>query len=176
MSDASNVADEQWSIVEPLLPTPSRRGRRRRVNRRGYRRLNVSETGGFVRGGMTDEPAAPHDTLYKRHRFPAEIISHAVWLSFRFPLSLHHVEDLLAERGSQVPFQTAAKWAGKFGGEYAHRIRRSKGYFSDKWHLDKMVATIKNKKHWLWRPVDAEGYVFELGSLWCGEERADAGS
>jgi putative transposase len=111
---------------------------------------------------MTDRPAEFANHLYKRHRFPAEIISHAVWLYFRFPLSLRHVEDMLAARGIEVSFQTVAEWASKFGGEYARRIRRmSKGRFSDKWHLDEMVVAIKGKKHWLWRAVDAEGYVLD---------------
>ena len=111
---------------------------------------------------MTERPAEPASHLYKRHRFPAEIISHAVWLYFRFPLSLRHVEDMLAARGIEVSFQTVAEWASKFGGEYARRIRRmSKGAFADKWHLDEMVVSIKGKKHWLWRAVDAEGYVLD---------------
>jgi hypothetical protein len=87
---------------------------------------------------MTDRSSEPRDVLYKRHRFPAEIISHAMWLYFRFPLSLRHVEDLLAERGIEVSFQTVAEWAVKLGAEYARRIRRlSKGGFADKWHLDR---------------------------------------
>jgi putative transposase len=61
---------------------------------------------------------------YKRHRFPAEIIAHAVWLHFRFPLSLRHVEDLRAERGIEVSFQTVAEWAAKFRRDYARSIRR----------------------------------------------------
>ncbi|MCF1462055.1 IS6 family transposase [Agrobacterium vitis] len=99
---------------------------------------------------------------YKRHRFPAEIIAHAVWLYFRFPLSLRHVEDLLAERGIDVSFQTVSEWAAKFGSEFAALLRRrSKGGFADKWHLDEMVVTFKGRKYWLWRAVDAEGYVLE---------------
>ena len=91
---------------------------------------------------MTERPAELANYLYKRHRFPAEVIAHAVWLYFRLPLSLRHVEDLLAARGIEVSFQTVAEWAGKFGGEYARRIRRmSKGAFADKWHLDEMVGT-----------------------------------
>lgn len=111
---------------------------------------------------MTHRTTVHADAIYKRHRFPAEIISHAVWLYFRFPLSLRHVEDLLAERGIEVSFQTVAEWAGKFGAEYAHRIRRqSRGGFADKWHLDEMLVAIKGKKHWLWRAVDANGYVLD---------------
>jgi putative transposase len=112
---------------------------------------------------MMNQPSDPGDALYKRHRFPAEIISHAIWLYFRFPLSLRHVEDLFAERGIEVSFQTVSEWAGKFGRAYARRIRRrSKGHFADKWHLDEMVVAIKGKKHWLWRAVDAEGYVLDV--------------
>ncbi len=111
---------------------------------------------------MTDRPAELANHLYKRHRFPAEIISHAVWLYFRFPLSLRHVEEMLAARGVKVSFQTVAEWADKFGGEYTRRIRRqSTGAFADKWHLDEMVVSIKGRKHWLWRAVDANGYVLD---------------
>lgn len=99
---------------------------------------------------------------YKRHRFPAEIIAHAVWLYYRFPLSLRDVEDLLAERGIDVSFQTVAEWARKFGLKFAHQLRRlSRGSFADTWHLDEMVVSIKGKKYWLWRAVDANGYVLD---------------
>ena len=111
---------------------------------------------------MTERPADPASHLYKRHRFPAEIISHAVWLYFRFPLGLRHVEDMLAVRGIAVSFQTVGEWAGKFGAAYARQIRRmSKGAFADKWHLDEMVVSIKGRKHWLWRAVDANGHVLD---------------
>lgn len=99
---------------------------------------------------------------YKRHRFPAEIIAHAVWLYYRFPLSLRDVEDLLAERGICVSFQTVAEWATKFGLKFAHQLkRRSRGNFADKWHFDEVVVSIKGKKYWLWRAVDANGYVLD---------------
>lgn len=99
---------------------------------------------------------------YKRHRFPAEIIAHAVWLYYRFSLSLRDVEDLLAERGIDVSFQTVSEWAVKFGRKFAdHLRRRTRGKFADKWHLDEMVVSIKGKKYWLWRAVDANGYVLD---------------
>lgn len=99
---------------------------------------------------------------YKRHRFPAEIIAHAVWLYHRFPLSLRDVEDLLAERGIDVSFQTVSEWATKFSRKLAHHLRRrSRGNFADKWHLDEIVVSIKGKKYWLWRAVDANGYVLD---------------
>lgn len=83
---------------------------------------------------------------FRRHRFPAQIIAHAVWLYFRFPLSLRDVEDLLAERGISVSFQTVSEWAAKFGLRFAHQLRRrSRGHFADKWQLDEMVVTIKGR-------------------------------
>lgn len=101
-------------------------------------------------------------TRYRRHRFPTEIIAHAVWLYFRFPLSLRDVEDLLAERGIDVSFQTVSEWAAKFGLKFADQLRqRSRGHFADKWQLDEMVVTIKGKKYWLWRAVNANGYVLD---------------
>jgi putative transposase len=107
---------------------------------------------------MTEAPLAH----FRRHRFPAEIIAHAVWLYYRFPLSFRDIEDLLAERGINVSFQTVSEWAAKFGLKFAHLLRhRSRGHFSDKWQLDEMVVTIKGKKYWLWRAVDSNGYVLD---------------
>jgi putative transposase len=106
---------------------------------------------------MTDR-----DPLYRRHRFPAEIIAHAVWLYFRFPLSLRMVEDLLAARGIIVSHQTVRLWAEKFGRTFANEIhRRSSGRLGDKWHIDEVVVSIRGKKHWLWRAVDQDGLVLE---------------
>jgi putative transposase len=91
---------------------------------------------------MTDR-----DPLYRRHRFPAEIIAHAVWLYFRFPLSLRMVEDMLAARGIIVSHQTVRPWAEKFGRAFASEIRcRSAGRLGDKWHLDEAVVSIRGKK------------------------------
>jgi putative transposase len=104
---------------------------------------------------------APH-VHFRRHRFASEIIAHAVWLYYRFPLSLRDVGDLLAERGIDVSFQTVSEWAAKFGSNFAHQLRRrSRGHFSDKWQLNEMVVTIRGKKYWLWRAVDANGYVLD---------------
>ncbi|MBB3459025.1 putative transposase [Rhizobium sp. BK313] len=107
---------------------------------------------------MTDR-----DPLYRRHRFPAEIIGHAVWLYFRFPLSLRMVEDMLAARGITVSHQTVRLWAEKFGRTFANQIRRrSCGQLGDKWHLDEAVISIGGEKHWLWRAVDQDGFVLEV--------------
>lgn len=103
------------------------------------------------------------DPLYRRHRFPADVIAHAVWLYFRFPLSLRMVEDVLAARGIIVSHQTVRLWAEKFGRHFANDIRRrSAGRLGDKWHLDEVVITIAGKKHWLWRAVDQEGFVLDV--------------
>ncbi|OLP44982.1 IS6 family transposase [Rhizobium oryziradicis] len=103
------------------------------------------------------------DPLYRRHRFPAEVIAHAVWLYFRFPLSLRMVEDLLATRGIIVSHQTVRLWAGKFGRHFANDIRkRFAGKLWDKWHFDEVVITIGGRKHWLWRAVDQDGFVLDV--------------
>ncbi|QLF71505.1 IS6 family transposase (plasmid) [Peteryoungia desertarenae] len=107
---------------------------------------------------MTDR-----DPLYRRHRFPAEIIAHAVWLCFRFPLSLRMVEDMPAARAIIVSYQTIRVWAEKFGRIFANQIpQRSRGQLGDKWHLDEVVMSIRGEKHWLWRAVDQDGFVLEV--------------
>ncbi len=98
---------------------------------------------------------------YKRHRFPPEIIAHAVWLYFRFPLSLRLVEEMLLERGILVSYETVRRWALKFGPDYARRLRRKRPNRRDIWHLDEVVVTIAGQKHWLWRAVDQDGYVLD---------------
>jgi putative transposase len=98
---------------------------------------------------------------YKRHCYPPQIIAHAVWLHFRFPLSLRLVEELLAERGITVSYETIRCWAKKFGTQYARRLKRKRASQSDVWHLDEVVISIAGKKHWLWRAVDQDGYVLD---------------
>src|SRR5882757_6261916 len=97
----------------------------------------------------------PRDSIYAGHRYPAEIISYAVWLYFRFPLSLRMVEEMLAARGISVTHD-------KFGREFANRIRRRAPHRADKWHLDEVVISIAGKKHWLWRAVDQDGFVLDI--------------
>jgi putative transposase len=98
---------------------------------------------------------------YKRYRFPPQIIAHAVWLYFRFPLSLRLVEEMLLERGIAVSYETVRRWALKFGPAYARRLRRKTPSRRDIWHLDEVVVTISGQKHWLWRAVDQHGYVLD---------------
>ncbi len=104
----------------------------------------------------------PRDPIYAGHRYPAEIISYAVWLYFRFPLSLRMVEEMLAARGISVTHETIRQWGLKFGREFAGRIRRRAPLRGDKWHLDEVVISIAGKKHWLWRAVDQDGFVLDI--------------
>ena len=98
---------------------------------------------------------------YKRHRYPPQIIAHAVWLYFRFPVSLRLVEELLAERGINVSYETIRCWARKFGPEFARRLERKSPSRNDIWHLDEVVISIAGRKHWFWRAVDQDGYVLD---------------
>ena len=102
------------------------------------------------------------DLSYRRHRFPVEIIQHAVWLYFRFPLSFRDVEGLLAERGIDVSYETVRRWSVKFGLSYAKRLRRSHPPADVRWHLDEMFVSINGKTMYLWRAVDCEGEVLDV--------------
>src|SRR3954468_1731247 len=104
-------------------------------------------------------PAFPS---YAGHRFPAEVISYAVWLYFRFPLSLRMVEEILAARGIIVSHESVRQWARKFGQVFANQIRRRLPCAGDKWHLDEVCLMIRGKKHWLWRAVDQDGFVLDV--------------
>src|SRR6266498_1390416 len=95
--------------------------------------------------------------LSKRYRFPGEIISHAVWLYYRFLLSYRDVEELLAERGVAVSYETIRRWCRKFGQTFADGVRRRRPRPGDKWHLDEVQLKISGRKHWLWRAVDQDG-------------------
>src|SRR3954451_17231462 len=94
---------------------------------------------------------------YAEYRFPPEVISHAVWLYFRFPLSLRMVEEMLAARGIIVSHETVRQWAHKFGQDLANRIRRRLPCAGDKWHLDEVALKITGEKRWVWRAVDQDG-------------------
>src|SRR4051794_36144932 len=104
----------------------------------------------------------PITPSYAGHRFPPEVIGHAVWLYFRFPLGLRMVEELLAARGITVSHETVRQWALKFGQGFANEIRRRLPRAGDKWHLDEVQIKIAGKKHWLWRAVDQEGIVLDV--------------
>jgi putative transposase len=87
-----------------------------------------------------------HHLRYSRHRFPAEVISHAVWLYSRFPLSQRMVEEMLAARGIEVSHETVRQWAMKFGHDFANQIRRRLPAAGDKWHLDEVVIKMAGRK------------------------------
>ena len=99
---------------------------------------------------------------FKRHRFPPEIIQHAVWLYARFTLSFRDVEDLLAERGIGVSNETLRRWFLKFGRLIAINLRQSRPRPGSYWHLDEMMIAIRGRKYWLWRAVDQEGEVLDF--------------
>ncbi len=99
---------------------------------------------------------------YHGYRFPPEIISHAVWLYYRFCLSFRDVEDLLAERGITVSYETIRQWSRKFGAEYARKLKRRQGRLGDIWHLDELFVTIQGERQYLWRAVDQDGDVIDI--------------
>ncbi len=100
--------------------------------------------------------------LYRRHRFPAAIISHAVYLYYRFAISYRDVEELLAVRGIVVSYETIRRWCVKFGPDFAAEIRRRRPAARDKWHLDEMHLRIGGRTFYLWRAVDADGMVLDV--------------
>jgi putative transposase len=106
----------------------------------------------------TSAPTTP----YKHHRFPAEIISHGVWLYYRFCLSYRDVEELLFVRGVIVSYEAIRKWCRKFGQHYANQLRRRRPKPGDKWHLDEVFLTINGERHYLWRAVDQAGNVLDI--------------
>jgi putative transposase len=99
---------------------------------------------------------------YRRHRFPPAVIQHAVWLYLRFTLSFRDVEELLAERGLDISYETIRNWALKFGLVIARRLRRGRPRPSNRWHLDEMVVRIGGERMYLWRAVDHEGEVLDM--------------
>lgn len=96
---------------------------------------------------------------YARHQFPPDVIRHAVWIYLRFTLSYRDVEELLAERGLEVSYETIRRWVLKFGPAFARNLRRLRPRPSGQWHLDEMAVVIGGKRLWLWRAVDSEGEI-----------------
>jgi len=114
------------------------------------------------------KPPNPH----YRHRFPAELISHAVWLYHVFSLSFRDVELLLAERGVKVSYESVRQWCLKFGASFADNLRRRRTRPGDKWHLDEVFIRIQGVLHYLWRAVDQDGVVLDI----LVQSRRDAGA
>jgi putative transposase len=107
-----------------------------------------------------NSPPAPNPC--KRHRFPAEIIYHCVWLYFRFCLSYRDVEELMAECGVILTYEAVRYWCRKFGQGYANQLRCRRPRPGDKWHLDEVCLTINDARHYLWRAVNQEGHVLDI--------------
>src|SRR6202022_1709663 len=100
--------------------------------------------------------------LYHRRRFPAEIISRCVWLYFRFCLSYRDVEEMMAERGVVVTYETIRDWSQKFGATYAKRLRSRTPRPGDRWHPDEVYLSINGELQYLWRAVDQDGEVLDI--------------
>ena len=99
---------------------------------------------------------------YARHRFPSDVIRHAVWLYLRFTLSYRDVEDLLAERGLEISNESIRRWVLKFGPAIARNLRSIRSRAHSQWHLDEMVVSIGGQRMYMWRAVDSEGEVLDL--------------
>src|ERR671910_661912 len=99
---------------------------------------------------------------YHRHRFPSIVIQQAVWLYFRFALSYRDVEDMLAERGIDVSYETVRRWALKFGTIIARKLRRGRPRPDGRWHLDEVFVSINGRQLYVWRAGDSEGEVLDI--------------
>jgi putative transposase len=101
--------------------------------------------------------------LYRRHRFPGEVISHCVWLYYRFCLSYRDIELMMAERGIVLTYETVREWCLKFGPYFANALkRRNRKKIGSKWHLDEVFIKINGEQHYLWRAVDQNGLVIDI--------------
>ena len=107
---------------------------------------------------------------FKRHRHKPDVIRQAVWLYYRFSLSLREVEEILAERGIDASYEAVRNWCRKFGKQIAGNLKRRRPAPSPRWHLDEMISRIDGRHMYLWRAVDDEGEV--LGTS--VERRRDA--
>jgi len=105
------------------------------------------------------QDAAPS---YRGYRFPPEIISYAVWLYHRFCLSFRDAEDLLAQRGVAVTYETIRQWCRTFDPRYARALQRRRGRMGDTWYLDELFVTIQGRQQYLWRAVDEDGDVIDI--------------
>jgi len=99
---------------------------------------------------------------YAGYRFPSDVIQCAVWMYLRFTLSYRDIEDLLAERGIEVSYETIRRWVSAFGPMIARRLQARRPAPHRRWHLDEMFVRIGGKPMYLWRAVDAEGEVLEV--------------
>jgi putative transposase len=101
-------------------------------------------------------------TRYPRHRFPAEVTQHAVWIYHLFSLSLRDIELILAERGIVVSHESGRHWCFRFGAEFAAKLRKRRPRPGDVWHLDEVFLKINEDLQYLWRAVDQNGVVLDI--------------
>ncbi len=107
-------------------------------------------------------PMSTPPSLYHRRRFPPEIISHCVWLYFRFSISYRDVEEMMAVRGVTLTYETVREWCRKFGQTYANNLRQRGHRPGDQWHLDEMFIRVNGRIRYLWRAVDQEGEALDI--------------
>ncbi|WP_457779771.1 IS6 family transposase [Streptomyces mirabilis] len=110
--------------------------------------------GGVVRGECV--------AVVQGDRYPVEVISHCVWLYFRFPLSFREVKELMLQRGVIVSYETVRRWCAKFGQAYANGLRRRRPRPGDKWHLDEVFIKVNGELKYLWGAVDQDGNVLDI--------------
>lgn len=99
---------------------------------------------------------------YARFQFPPTVIQHAIWLYLRFNLGLRDVEELLAEHGHDISYETIRLWIARFGTAYAKSLRVRRPRSDAHWHLDQMFVSIGGRQIYLWRTVDGEGEVLDM--------------
>jgi len=99
---------------------------------------------------------------YKRHRYPPQVISHAIWLYHRFTLSFRDIEEILASRGVVVSYESIRQWCLKFTPSYARSLRKKQGTLGDQWFLDEVFIKINGKQHYLWRAVDQDNNELDI--------------
>jgi putative transposase len=103
-----------------------------------------------------------NSNIYAGYRYPAQIISHAVWLYHRFTLSFRDIEELLAARSIVVSYETIRQWCKKYGSIYCNQIKKSRGQLGDTWYLDEVFIKINGVLHYLWRAVDQDGDEIDI--------------
>ena len=103
-----------------------------------------------------------NSNIYACYRYPAQIISHAVWLYHRFTLSFRDIEELLSARGIVVSYETIRQWCKKYGSIYCKQIKNSRGQLGDTWFLDEVFIKINGVLHYLWRAVDQDGDEIDI--------------
>src|SRR6202049_4159304 len=111
---------------------------------------------------MNTSPRVSSVSPYKGHRFPSEIISHCVWLYFRFSLSFRDVAGRMPSRGVSLTYETVREWCLKFGQTYANGLRHKSPRPGDQWHLDEVFLKINGRLYYLWRAVDQDGDVLDI--------------